>query len=102
MSIICLVIIIINIYLHFDTRAYQNSTTNSDAQAGIGPATIFIVSWTLTSMVSAILFLVTIVMGIKLKELFTLPTILIIGLIILTFVTPIVLVNLLDYSYRIQ
>jgi hypothetical protein len=94
-SIICLIAISINIYLHLDTRTYQDSTPIHDAQGAIGPAIILILSWTITSILAGILFLIRIVMGIMFKELFRASTILVIGLIILTFLTPVTLFYLI-------
>ncbi|HEY0742395.1 MAG TPA: hypothetical protein VGD40_13065 [Chryseosolibacter sp.] len=93
--IICLVLILANVLLGLDPQANQDKYIARDAQGQIGPATIFILSWTITAVVTGILLLVRVVTGIIFKELLRVSTISVIGLIILTFLTPIILLDMM-------
>jgi len=96
-SITCLIIILANLLFHAVTQVQQNRQPLNgpgDGQGGIGLATVFIFSWAGTSILSTILFLIVIFFGIKYKELLKVSTLLTIGLITLTFFSPIILVEI--------
>ena len=97
MTIICVILILVNLYIHYDISEYKRNTPNyGSANSGIGVAMIFMMSWAINSIISGILFLITIIAGFKTKRITNLYTLLTIGLIILTFCIPFLLVGVFD------
>lgn len=100
-ALICLMIIGINTYLHYDMHVYKTTTPGygQDAQAGIGIAVILGSSWVITSAVSCILFIIVVVQGIRKKRIFKWTTWLVVALVALTFFTPPALISISDYIF---
>lgn len=92
-TIICIVMILANLYIQYDINEYKENTPNyGTANSGIGVAAVFIISLLINSIISCILLLKTLIIGFETKKIKNLYTILILGLIIFTFCFPILLV----------
>lgn len=80
-----------NIYTQYDLNEYKNNTPNYgyEAQSGIGVGLTFLIAWLVNSLVTAALFLTTLIVGIIKKEMKSIFTIINIILLIITFFVPI-------------
>ena len=96
-TIVCIVLILVNLFIHYDISEYKRNTPNySSANSGIGVGMIAMMLLLVNSIITAILFLIAIVVGLKTKRITGLFTLMTIGLILLTFSIPFLLVGVFD------